>query len=845
MRSKSVIRGRRDFIISGLFTANSISNRGTASSRHWDYLFKSHFFSAYQLLSHYTGYAGESFLFISDLSKADAAWDLGVAVLNILPILMTALNGISSLLYTRGTNRSERYQLWGLALLFLILLYSSPSALVLYWTMNNLFALIKQILGHKGEKVFFLPEHIDKRKVGKILYYGFLSAAVFHSLAIVGYYDRESTTTTLYLAAALIFFLFLMQLIGVISYKKRFESKLFKWIPAVFIAVLIPFQILFTIDFVQAVLRLDSGTGLLISLFKVVIVQGIIILITFPSFYFLTGAIKFKKQSEPSKLRFLLSLSFLVILVFFSLPVQVYSSLPSGFDFSVFRIFQYNVIPLILIFAILFGFYVLIPRKWKVLMEILFASFAVSSFIYAFFIQLNFGSLDGLVLTGEKTFLATYSWYILEYCLLVILVLAIVKLFNTNKRNYLIFISILNLLVVGQTVFQSVRLEFSSEKDISSYDRSLPSDSEQVLGFSKDKNNVIVFMLDMFQGSYISRIMEDNPDLINRYSGFTWFPNTLSISYYTNASLPVLLGGWEFEPVEMGRKPGKNLMEKIVSSYDSLIQQAQNENYSMSFVDPSFYETYRGELTPLREKGATAAYSSQFRNYWEDNHMESSQSMNEAANKSRLLYMIGLFRIVPFAVKAPIYNEGGWLSLENSRFSLQKSDYNHVFSRASFLKSLPILSNTDSSEATFKFFLSELTHTPFGISEDGEIMLDGAAEKEFLSSTTGMKSYYSAYWALTYIGEFLEWLKVNDIYDNSRIILVSDHGIHHESPYVFISHFSNAISTVPGWASLMIVIIFFSGIQLLSLGLIGVYLGRVFDEVKGRPDFIIDKKINF
>ncbi len=43
----------------------------------------------------------------------------------------------------------------------------------------------------------------------------------------------------------------------------------------------------------------------------------------------------------------------------------------------------------------------------------------------------------------------------------------------------------------------------------------------------------------------------------------------------------------------------------------------------------------------------------------------------------------------------------------------------------------------------------------------------------------------------------------------------------------------------------MIVIIFFSGIQLLSLGLIGVYIGRVFDEVKDRPDYIIDKQINF
>lgn len=65
------------------------------------------------------------------------------------------------------------------------------------------------------------------------------------------------------------------------------------------------------------------------------------------------------------------------------------------------------------------------------------------------------------------------------------------------------------------------------------------------------------------------------------------------------------------------------------------------------------------------------------------------------------------------------------------------------------------------------------------------------------------------------------------------------------SIYVLISHFSKSISTVPGWTSLMIIIIFFSGIQLLSLGLIGIYLGRVFDEVKDRPDYIIADKINF
>lgn len=49
--------------------------------------------------------------------------------------------------------------------------------------------------------------------------------------------------------------------------------------------------------------------------------------------------------------------------------------------------------------------------------------------------------------------------------------------------------------------------------------------------------------------------------------------------------------------------------------------------------------------------------------------------------------------------------------------------------------------------------------------------------------------------------------------------------------------------TVPGWASTVLPIFFFGGIQIASIGLIGEYLGKIYNEVKRRPRFIVEKKI--
>jgi polyisoprenyl-phosphate glycosyltransferase len=53
------------------------------------------------------------------------------------------------------------------------------------------------------------------------------------------------------------------------------------------------------------------------------------------------------------------------------------------------------------------------------------------------------------------------------------------------------------------------------------------------------------------------------------------------------------------------------------------------------------------------------------------------------------------------------------------------------------------------------------------------------------------------------------------------------------------------VDLTPGLPTTVLVVSFFSGVQLLALGVVGEYIGRIYDETKGRPMYIVDKKVNF
>lgn len=63
--------------------------------------------------------------------------------------------------------------------------------------------------------------------------------------------------------------------------------------------------------------------------------------------------------------------------------------------------------------------------------------------------------------------------------------------------------------------------------------------------------------------------------------------------------------------------------------------------------------------------------------------------------------------------------------------------------------------------------------------------------------------------------------------------------------YIVISKFFLRQVYLTGIPAVICLVLFIGGVQLISIGILGEYIGRIYDEVKRRPQYIVDRKINF
>lgn len=149
------------------------------------------FLAAYSLLEFYPALDGISFLGIPDLLLPDGIIQMGTLSINALPILMTLINLVGVYLGSKHLKPNENYQLIGIAVLFLVLLYHMPSGLVLYWTCNNLFAIPKNALiskkfahaSHKNaQRILFKAYHymLSKKDILALLSFSLIIPLSFY-----------------------------------------------------------------------------------------------------------------------------------------------------------------------------------------------------------------------------------------------------------------------------------------------------------------------------------------------------------------------------------------------------------------------------------------------------------------------------------------------------------------------------------------------------------------------------------------------------------------------------------------------------------------------------------------
>lgn len=619
------------------------------------------FIAAYNFLSHLEELQGVAFLFIRDLSRPDALFSIGGFGINVLPIAMTVFNLISCVIYSKGLPIKTQIQGWVLALIFLVLLYTSPSGLVLYWTCNNIYSLLKNVV----MKLIPKREKSEEKKNTKLteFYFKFLHNTNIDNKAV---FAEE---------------VFMTMLMG----------------------ALIPITVIGSsaTEFI-----LGDTNPMHVVLNNLSVYAGVFIL-WFSVFYYLMS----DNAKKIFKVVFfgICIVSFLNYMIFGNKEGEMNSLL--RYDNGLFISFSQRAVNLLIIFI----------------------AFVVAGFlIYRF---------------------AKAAVFVMSVAIACSIILCSVSYMNGAK---------------------------SMKQYYAAMERKA---GENIVNFSKDGENVVVFMLDRAIGYMFPYIMEDVPELKEAFDGFTFYPNTLSFGQRTNFGAPALFGGYEYTPDELDKRVNERLVDKHNEALKVLPKIFSDEGYKVTVCDPPLagYQwdpdlTIYDDIENVDSYVTCAAYN------------DTVVGRNNFEIQKRNFIYYSLYKIVPSFLKGKIYNDGQYCA------TIKKTDYfgSTFFDWYFALDSLNEMTNIVKDDSKNCFIIQNSTahsaivlETPsYELTENVNVEeeVEKATNKVYngktmrLENETQVSHYHVNVVALKLMAKWLNYLKENDVYDNTRIIIVSDHG---------------------------------------------------------------------
>ncbi|MBP3731524.1 MAG: YidC/Oxa1 family membrane protein insertase [Mailhella sp.] len=694
---RSVFKGQERFaMLSTLYRQHGYSQFMTLRASVGVLLQVPFFFAAYHLLSHMEVLHGVTFGPIRDLGAPDALFSLGSASVNVLPILMTVVNLVSAFFYTHGLSRRDKIQLYGMAALFLVLLYNSPAALTFYWTLNNVYSLGKNIV----EKDWM------KRP-------GWTGA--MQKLA-----DSRNRILTRAGAAASAVLIRLGDL---------FPFRLVNWHKvSVFWNAFLP----------------SSQKAVLAGLYLPVTMLIVMLLMVY-------------------------------------CPFAVYSSDPAVFSTPVVE-FTKERLGILFMFTLLFYIVGVLSGHLRWLLGALLTVLGFAALCFCFLLAPDFGALDALILQRPEPLYRWYNIYIdiIVVAAIIAAFLALIKIRKTAVLKNVVYATLTMLIIMTGIHYHSSRqtLDFIARNNPPSQreDTAPPQYMKDFFTFSKNGRNIVVVMLDMFTGGNMTQLFEKYPDLKTGLDGFTWYEDTVTAGTSTIFGKPGILGGEMCHPVVLNQDDSRSLEEKINASYGTFLRSLQNKNFRLS--------VHNGEalvpalVAPLLKKTPKASFLldddiwSGAGKYWAQRHNFVYPEVNE---QDIVLTAIGLFNIAPLSVKKKIYRNGRWMSA----VSIASHSIRHSLKRLASLYVLPEASQiSDNGENAFIFMSNMLTHVPWGVDDNGMPTSDSGTSATRDPANNGLSPHHlrTEGFALRLLIRWFDWMKDQGVYDNTQIIIVSDHG---------------------------------------------------------------------
>ena len=684
------------------------------------------FIAAYQFLSHLPLLNGVSLGPISDLAKPDALLTIGGITLNVLPIMMTLINIVSSEIYTHGQPFKDKIVLYISAAIFLVLLYNSPSGLVFYWTLNNLFSLLKN--------VFY-----------KLKNPGFVFKWVCAAAGIAG-------TAALFI------------------YKAKLGNRKFGFLLLLCIALIVPIVV-----------------------------------------HFLPFGKDKKKEPKPltrgDKLLYLFGSLFMTFFTGFLIPSTVVSSSPGDFMFLAkledpsYYIWYTLCIGTGVFFVWLGIFYLLASDKAKRLFGIiLLAVSGIATADYLFF-GTNLGTLSAELELDDGLKYTTQT--VIINLVVIAGVTAVLLLMNRFIPGITRFIVITAAVAsFGMGIYNVYRTGVEYRE----YCKNARITESPQITLSRNGNNVMVIMLDRAIGCLPPYLFNENKILKKQYDGFVCYTRTLSFGSHTNFAAPALFGGYEYTPEELNKRDNVLLKDKHNEALLMMPVLFSTNGYKTTVIDPPYsnYSTLC-DLSIFDGYDNIDAYVATGVSYdYKDEILIQSVSVRE-----RNFFLYSMFKTAPVIAQPSIYNNGKYHSLNVKYYSDTDVHYHYPQwrenlsishgIRAPFMNSYSVLEKmqsftqiTDTDQNTFLMMDNDTAHYPVLLQADKGFVpqedVDNTKYDMIYSSKVydGVPLRYLEYDQVSHyhcnmaaykrLGEWFDYLKQQGVWDNTRIIIVADHG---------------------------------------------------------------------